>query len=142
MPAPTSYTEAELAAYLVASLADVATALGWTASATQIQEAVTAVELACGASDIATATNIAQVRAIGRREAWGAAMGAAASWVDSSVPGGPNLKGSALYAQCHTNWLAASTDAMPYDATGVIGVASVTYAPDVYGPLNTAGEFG
>jgi hypothetical protein len=141
MPAPTSYTEAELAAYMVASLADVAVALGWTASATQIQEAVTAVELACGVSDIATATNIAQVRAIGRREAWAAAMGAAASRVNKRV--GDFSKGeSSLHDQCHANWLAAVTDAMPYDAAGVIGVASVTYAPDVYGPLDTSGEFG
>jgi hypothetical protein len=144
MPAPLSYTEAELAAYMIATLADVATALGLTAASTQITEAVYATEMACVVTDIVTATDMAMVRAIGAREAWRVAMRSAASRYDAAIAGGPSARRSQLYAQCRDNYLAAVTDAGAYDTVGnVIGVASVTYAPDVYGPLNaTTDEFG
>lgn len=142
MPAPLSYSEVDLAAFMVDELADVAVALGWTATTPRLVRALYAVERACGVADIGAAIDPAQVEALAAREAWRAAMGAAAAQVDSSVPGGPNLKASGLYTQCYGNFLAASTAAMAYDPANVIGVASVTYAPDVYGPLDTSGELG
>jgi hypothetical protein len=141
MPAPLSYSESDLAAFMVDELADVAVALGWTATTPRLVRAVYATERACGVPDISSVTDPAMVEAVGAREAWRAAMGAAAARVNKRV-GDLSKSESDLFAQCRANYLTASTEAMAYDTTNVIGVASVTYAPDVYGPLDTSGEFG
>lgn len=73
MPAPTSYSEAQLAALMVDEMGAVATSLGLTATSAGILRAITAVERLLEVSDVATATDMAVVEAAARWQAWAVA---------------------------------------------------------------------
>lgn len=98
MAAPVSYTESSLAAYMVATLDSVATALGLTAMSTSIVTAVTAVERLLGVSDVVTATDMALVEAAARWQAWLAADAAASVKFDLKA-GSAQLWQSQIFAQ-------------------------------------------
>lgn len=74
MPAPTAYTENELAAFLITTLGKVATALEWTAATTQVVEAVYDTIHAYGVSVIADATDVRKLRALARVAIWRAVV--------------------------------------------------------------------
>lgn len=85
MPPPTVYTEIELAAFQVAALGDLATALGWVTSTPAVVEAVNDALLTYGVSDVATAANIPRLRALARVAIWQAVVRATAGYFHFSV---------------------------------------------------------
>lgn len=85
MPAPTSYSEATLATFMIVDLAGIATALGWTTASAPILEAVSDVEVALGISDVASSTNVAGLRALAGLYVWRRARGGLASNTRISV---------------------------------------------------------
>lgn len=129
MPAPASYNETTLAAYMVQTLGDLATTLGITTAA--MAEAVIDVALACGVTDVADATDVAQVRALARVAALRRAQTAAASWYDFAADGG-DYKRSQVMAQLDSLLKAAEADAMNYSESYAVGVGTLSYAGDPY----------
>lgn len=83
MPPPTAYTEAQLAAYLLKDLGEIAEVLGWTSQA-QLQEAIHDTVLAYPAADIAACTDVTRVRALARVMAWRQAVGSLSARFDFS----------------------------------------------------------
>ena len=158
MPAPTSYTETSLAAYMVAELSNVGVVLGWTAATPQIVEAVYEVEFALGVVDIADlmwedaahtipivdSERIPHARAQARLEAWRAAKKALASQIDTTADG-QSFKLSQLYTQASTNVTEAKIelDAFAESADTII-VGSITRDTNPYAPipLSGIGELG
>lgn len=87
MPAPTTYSEAELRLYMVERLSDVATILGWTGASVPVSRAVWAAERSYRSAvaeitDVSDATDMPKLEAIAEREAWRAAVGALAARVN------------------------------------------------------------
>lgn len=92
MPAPVAYTEAELAAFMVAALDSVATDLGLISTSTSILKAVTAVERLLGVSDVATVTDMPKLEALATWKAWQVAYSAAVTKADEIKAGSAGLK--------------------------------------------------
>lgn len=129
MAPPTSYNEATLAAYMVRSLGSLAETLG--IDDDSMYEAVNDVTQACGVADIASATNLAQVRAMARVAALRVAQTTAAGWYDFAADGG-DYKRSQVQAQIQTLLTAAENAAMQYDAGYSVQVGTMTYVADPY----------
>lgn len=66
MAVPTSYTEQELKAFMLAALGQVSSYLSWDADSAQLDEAVNDVALACGVDDVADETDVRKLRLLGR----------------------------------------------------------------------------
>lgn len=92
MPAPSSYTESSLAAFMVATLGSAATDLGLTASSPGILAAVTAVERALGVSDVADLEDMPVLESAAAWKAWAAAYGAAVTRASEIKAGSAGLK--------------------------------------------------
>jgi hypothetical protein len=92
VPAKASYSESELATYMVAVLDSVATDLGLTASSPSVLAAVTSVERLLGVSDVATLTDMAVLESAATWRAWGAAYGTAVTKADEIKAGSAGLK--------------------------------------------------
>jgi hypothetical protein len=124
MPAPTSYTEAELAAFMHSVLRSVATQLGWSAPGSYT-EVVNEVLLAYGVDDIASATNIQQLRLLARREVWRAVVEETAGDYDVRSKDGAEAK----RAQINTNARAAYKLAADAYEGYLASVVSTSVAP-------------
>ncbi len=85
MALPTSYTEDELKAFMLATLEDLGSVLGLTAA--RFGEAVNETLLAYGVTAIAQATDIPKLRALAKVEAWKVAVKAASGRIDWSEAG-------------------------------------------------------
>ncbi len=129
MAPPTSYNEATLAAYMVRSLGSLADMLG--IADDSMYEAVNDVTQACGVADIASATNLAQVRALARVAALRVAQTTAAGWYDFAADGG-DYKRSQVQAQIKTLLETAENAAMEYDAGYSVEVGTMRYVDDPY----------
>lgn len=86
MAIPSSYTESALRDYMVTVTANVAGAIGWTA--TEFTEPVNDVLVAYGVDNITDATDIAKLRSLARVEAWRAVAGATVADYNFSADGG------------------------------------------------------
>lgn len=81
MPAPTTYTEAQLKAYANTVLGSMAATLGWTVGAGSYDEVINEVLIDLNISDISAQAGLGSVnilRAVTRRETWKAVVGALA----------------------------------------------------------------
>jgi basic membrane lipoprotein Med (substrate-binding protein (PBP1-ABC) superfamily) len=106
MSVPSAYTEAELQAFMLATLRDIASVLAWTGP--ELAEAVTETLISYGVDDIADATDIQRLRAHARVQAWTAAADALAAQSDYEADGG-NYKTSQMYAQALKQLAAAQS---------------------------------
>ena len=95
MAIPASYTEPGLALYMHAVLGKVAELLGYTAPGSY-SEQVNDVLTALGLEDIGSATDVAGLRAVARREAWRKAKADAASLYDFKADGGDYSRSQVL----------------------------------------------
>ena len=98
MALPTAYTETTLSDFMIAVLGPTATALGWSTDDDSLAEAINDTLIAIGATDVADVTDIEQVRAVARWQAWRWAADALASKFDVSTDG-QSLSRSQLYEQ-------------------------------------------
>lgn len=130
MAAPTAYTESELAAFMVNMLSQVAGVLGWT-GLVDLQTAVDETLLAYGVDDVAQATDIRKLRALGRREAWRAAMQATTADFDFSADGG-RYDRSQVHAQAAAMFQQAEVDALTFDDGYVVAADRLIPIHDPY----------
>jgi hypothetical protein len=105
MPAPTSYSEDELAEYMIEVLSDIATVLGWNSDSAPVLRAVYAVQRAYPngseeLADVSEADNMPLLESLAQREGLRAAAVALAARVDIASPAG-----DARLAQQHTQCL-------------------------------------
>ena len=123
MSAKASYTESELATYMVGRLDSVAGVLGLTTASTSILSAVTAVERLLGVLDVATLTDMPVLEAAATWQAWEAALTAASGKFDVKA-GTADVKLSEMFKQIQAR-LAAS-EAAYYAAVAASAAAAGT----------------
>ena len=125
MPLPSSYTEDGFKAYLHGRLnrGGVADAFGWTVASGSYDEVVNDVLLAYGVADIAEATDVAKLRALGNLALWQAAKEAAVLEVDYSADG-TSFSREAIFRHIETMLGQATYDAIPF--------VSGSYSVDIY----------
>jgi len=129
--APTVYTEATLATFMLAELGDVAGVLAWTGQA-NVQEAINEALLVYGVSAIADATDIPKLRTLARREAWRRAVSSLLTRYDFSNPEG-EYKRSQMVKAAATSLAQAEADAMPYDPNiGAAIITAIEHSADPY----------
>lgn len=135
MPAPTTYTEAQLAAYVVTALGETASALGWVTAPTvtpALQEAVNDTLLLYGVNDIANATDPGKLRAFARVAAWRAALASLAARFAFSTDQ-QEFKRSEMFRMAQANLAQAEADATPFGLVGQAAVVGkVEWADDPY----------
>lgn len=129
MALPSSYTEATLKTYMLASLGGLGTVLGLTIDS--FAEAVNDVLAAYGVEDIANATDIPQLRALAKVAALRTAQATAAGWYDFGADGG-DFKRSQVAEQIATMLATAESDALLYADAYTIGTGTLTYTDDPY----------
>lgn len=129
MALPTSYTDATLKSYMLASLGAIGSTLGLTVAS--FDEAVNDILLAYGAATVALATDITKLRALARVAAIRQARTVAATWYDFSADGA-SFSRSQVLAALDGMLAMAEADAMPYSASYAIGVGSMSYPDDPY----------
>jgi hypothetical protein len=135
MPVPTAYDEAQLAAFLVTALSNVASVLAWTATTPEIGEAVLDTALALGVTDVADATDVAAVRVLGERAVLRRAQTALAALVDQNVDQ-VDFKRSQVGAAVTKRLAVVEAAALRYDRTGyAVGVGTRVYQADPYSYL-------
>lgn len=145
MPAPSSYTDASLAQFMVTELGGVAGVLSWTVGSDAVAEAAsdTAVILGLAVED---ATNMATLRAVVRLSIWRAAEAALSSAFDFSVDN-ESVKRSQMWD--HAKAMVARYEgqcaALGVDVAaggGVVTIHQVVRSEDPYGvPSLTGAEF-
>lgn len=74
MPAPTAYTESQLADFMLDELGGTASALGWEFGTPQLLRAVYAVARMLDVADVATVTDMTALEALARLSIWRAAQ--------------------------------------------------------------------
>lgn len=149
MPAPASYTEAQLAVYMLAELGDVGADLGLSTDTSgsllygDLTEPVNDVLLDYGTDDIASISgteNIRGLRALGAVHAWRLAQKRAAARYDVA-DGTQNLKRSQVFGAINKQLAAAESiaAALGYGAAGgklVVKVGAVRYVEDPFLPID------
>jgi hypothetical protein len=133
MAAPTSYTEDTFKAYLHSVLGDVASALGWTVDGGDYDEILNETLLAYGTSDIADATTIRKLRALGRVELWRQVMRDVAADYDFRTADGAQFSRSQIQEMAAANFNQELTDAAVYDDRYQIETTTLVY-DDYYTP--------
>jgi hypothetical protein len=134
MAAPTSYTETQLATFMLSQLGDVADVLGWT-GLPHLHEAVNETLLAYGA-DIDDVTDIAKLRALARREAWRLAVTSLITRYDFSNPEG-DYKRSQMVATAQKRLADSEFAALPYDTVaGTAYITDIDSTADPYVPID------
>jgi hypothetical protein len=136
MAAPTVYTEKTLADFMQATLADLATTLGWTTTPDDYQEAVNEALLTYGTSAISTitgTTNIRKLRAIARVQVWRQVVAAVAGDYDFEADGA-KFDRSQVQEMARQALALAEVDAMAYGALDgyEVGVDTVVNIHDPY----------
>lgn len=113
MSVPTSYTEATFGTYLEAVLgAEVMSALGISAITTG-DEIIYETLFDYGVDDIANATDIKKLRALGKVNLWATMTGKASARYKFSADGG-SYDRQQLYEHCKANYASALRDALEY----------------------------
>jgi hypothetical protein len=137
MPLPTSYDEAGCAASLHGRLnqGGVADAFGWSIAAGSYKEVINDTLLAYGADDVAEATDIRKLRALGNLALWQAAKAAAVLQI-SYTADGTTFNRQAIFQHIEAMLGQARYDAIPYldDAAYAVSVYGVRHN-DPYQPL-------
>lgn len=132
MPIPGSYTEETLKDFMLATLEDLGSVLGLTAA--RFTEAVNETLLSYGVSDIASATDIAKLRALAKVEAWKVAVKAASGRIDWSEAGA-SFKQSQYRTAAIAGLALAQSEAAKYGedplAGNVVTVGKMSF-PDPY----------
>lgn len=133
MSVPTSYTEDQLKTFMVTSLADVTTVLGWTVATAQVVEAVYDALFAYfgGSGAIADATNVPKLRAAARVAVWRAAVGALAAKYDVTLDSQSFRRGS-LLAQARQALTVAEREATALGVGTDVGVVLRVAHTDPY----------
>lgn len=134
MTPPTIYTEATLAAFMIAELGQTGSALGLT-NAASFTEAVNDAMVEYGVTDISTATNIKKIRAIAKYMAWKTAMTTVASDYNYSEGVASFSRGSMIDSISKRLSL-AEQEAMPYLSTYTIGTATLDFPQNPYKRFN------
>lgn len=127
MALPTAYTEYDLAAFFRDEvLKKTATLLDWT-QPDDYQGAVNDTLIAYGVEDIADATNIPRLRAIGRREVWRAVVEDTAGMYGYTVDG-ETYNRQQINAQARAAFDQAEKDAQRFEASisGVLDGGTVS----------------
>lgn len=136
MPAPSTYTEEELAAFMVSDLSEVGQVLGWS-DLSHMQEAVNDTLLALDVAEIGDA-DVTGLRAVARVMAWRQACAALVARYDFADPDGrysraQMLKGAQQRViECER----MAVEYLPSVMVAVISQASYSYDP--YVPLSEA----
>lgn len=131
MPVPTSYTEETFGQYLEKVLGHTATMLGWSQAGGSFDEILNETLLTMGETDVANVTDIRQIRAIGRLQAWTAAAQALAGEYDFSADGASYSRSQAFeHAKAMVSQ--AQLEAAEYDPQFSAVLDSVTYTEDPY----------
>lgn len=133
MAAPTSYTETTFKEYLHTVLGAMAAGLGWTVVGGEYDEPVNETLLAYAVDDIASATDIRKLRALGRCELWRAVMAAIVGDYDFRADGG-DYKRSQVYKHAAAQLAQAEMDAIVYDVWYAVQVGTLTCVYDPYQP--------
>ena len=126
MPLPSGYTDATFAAFVRDDvLGGTAVDLGWTDPAVKPYPSIIAETLfAYGVATMPEATDVPKLRAIGRREAWRAAMQETANRMDVAIPGAPSIQASQAHKQAVEQFRIASEEARPYLAASTSATAA------------------
>lgn len=139
MPAPTSYSETDLALYMheyvLGGDDGTAGALGWADDDSRYTYAVANTLRAYGVSLIADATDMAKLEALARVEAWRAVVQATAAEHDYAS-GTADFKRSQINAQARAALADAEGAAFAYTSLYSVGVSAVrnTDTPYTYWP--------
>lgn len=135
MAAPSTYTETTLAEFMQDTLQDVATAMDWTATPDDYQEAINETLLMMQVDAISEVTgreNIKKLRVYARVEVWRQVMAATSGDYDFAADGG-NYKRSQVHEQAKANYAMALQDAMAYGLDGYqVTIDAVQYIHDPY----------
>lgn len=113
---PSSYTEVQLAEYMVSELAS--SGLSLTVTVASLAEAVYTALFVYGVTDIADASDMQKLRTIARAEAWKYALATA---------------GEEIFDRVLTNYKIAARDAQVYAPNYAVEVSTITYTNDPYG---------
>lgn len=135
MPAATSYaTEAELAAFLMAELGPIGTALGWTDAATSYAHPIALALRAYGATSLSEVTDAQAIEKLGAREAWALAARHLASRFDFSLDQ-QSFSRSQMQKMVLAALRLATAEAAPFDTgrRGRVTVGRVVLRDDPYG---------
>jgi hypothetical protein len=133
MPAPTSYNEDGLKAFMLGQVGNMGAVLGLDVNS--FTEAVSDTLLAYGVPDVALALDIPKLRALARVEAWRVAVQQAAGRYDFQTQNAKHSR-SALFAQAKEGLTLALADASGYASLtsndNVIGISGFAYADNPY----------
>jgi hypothetical protein len=132
MSIPTAYTDKQLALYMRRVLGPTAESLGWDVAnddAGDYAEIVTDTLLAIGITDITEATDIEQIRAVARWQAWRWAADALATKFDLSTDG-QSLSRSQLYEHAVRSRDAAYAAAAPHLTTYAVTATRIVHTDD------------
>lgn len=131
MPVPTVYSEAQLQQYMLAQTGNLGTVLGLSAS--DFVEAVTDALIAYGVTAIASATDIAKLRALATLAAWQVAVQKAAGYMEFTADGS-SFKANQIHQQALASLAQAEQTAAVYGALAgyVVTTATLTWPDDPY----------
>jgi hypothetical protein len=115
MALPSSYTEASFSDYLHAIMGQVADLLGWKLEEGSYDEVINDTLLAYGVSDIADATDIKKVRALGKLCLWRAVLISAIPEINYTADG-TTMNREAIFQHAQAMLERATAEAAPYDA--------------------------
>lgn len=138
MPVPTSYTETTLALYLHGHLnqGHLADMLAWSVEAGSYDEIVTDVLLAYGVNNIAEATSIGKLRALGLVALWENVKTAAVGEINYSADG-QTYSREAIFQHIDNMLARARANAMPYADDYAVDIYGVS-RDDPYSPIELA----
>lgn len=135
MAAPASYTETALADYMKAVLGPVATALGWTTTPDDYQEAVNETLLMYGVDaigDVSGRASIQKLRAFARVQVWVQVVAAVSGDFDFEADGG-RYDRSQMQEMALENLSLAESAAMAYGYDGYqVAVDKLRHVHDPY----------
>ena len=146
MPAPTSYTDAALAAFMCVELGPIADVLGWVPGTPRVEHAVYAAARLLDVSDVSTLTDMAALEAVARLSIWRAAEGSLSSTYDITTDG-QSLKRDQLWQ--HAKAMVARYEdecarlgISTASGSGAVTIHAVTRSEDPYAlPAATGAEF-
>ncbi len=85
MAAPTSYSDASLAAFMVVELGPIADVLGWVPGTPRVEYAVYSVARSLGVAAVSAATDMAGLEAVARLTIWQGAESALVTAIDITI---------------------------------------------------------
>jgi len=130
----TGYDETTIKTFFLTELSTTGTALGWTTGTTEVVQAVSDLDRILGVSDLADATDMVAVEAVGRVVIWRWAVRALINHYDITTVG-QALKRSQHYEHAVAMLLDAEREALAYLPSYRVAVDAVIYTQDPYGPI-------